>query len=173
MATQAIRFVATPGQTITLDVVDISNDSLKQSALVCTESTNDKGSYVTANFTDTLTGRHSIIKRISGTPIGKDYVTMANANGTYQSDEYKLLVAGVDSAVTAATQATAAADQTNIDADGFDLEESMRLALAALVGKSTATPTSYVARAADDSKNRITATTTADGSRTLVTKDAS
>ena len=114
MATQAIRFVAPPGQTITLDVVDISDDSLQQSALVCTESTNDKGSYLTANFTDTLTGRHSIIKRISGTPFGKDYVTMDNANGTYQSDEYKLLVAGVNSSVTTSELTAAIKAKTDL-----------------------------------------------------------
>ncbi len=104
MATQAIRFTGPPSQTITLDVVDISDDSLQQSGLTCTESTNDKGTYTTANFTDTLTGRHAIIKKISGTAFGKDYATMVNANGTYQSDEHKLLVAGVDSSVTAATE---------------------------------------------------------------------
>ncbi len=108
MATQAIEFTGPPGQTITLDVVDISDDSLQQSALTCTESTNDKGTYTTASFTDTLTGRHSIIKKISGTAFGKDYVTMANASATYQSDDYKLQIAGIDSAVTAATQASSA-----------------------------------------------------------------
>jgi hypothetical protein len=96
MAEQAIRFNAPPGQTITLDVVDISDDSLQQSALTCTESSNDKGTYTTASFTDTLTGRHSIIKKIGGTAFGKDYVTLANASATYQSDEYKLLIAGSD-----------------------------------------------------------------------------
>lgn len=96
MATQAIRFTGPPGQTITLDVVDISDDSLQQSALTCTEATNDKGTYATASFTDTLTGRHSIIKKISGTAFGKDYVTMVNASGTYESDEYKLSIAGSD-----------------------------------------------------------------------------
>ncbi len=100
MATQAIRFTGPPGQTITLDVVDISDDSLQQSPLTCTESTNDKGTYTTQTFTNTLTGRHSIIKKINGTAFGKDYVTIVNANGTYQSDEYKLLIAGVDTAAT-------------------------------------------------------------------------
>lgn len=110
MATQAIRFTAPPGQTITLDVVDISDDSLQQSALTCTESTNDKGTYTTASFTDTLTGRHSIVKKISGTAFGKDYVTMANASATYQSDEYKLLIAGVNTAATEIGKIPRAAD---------------------------------------------------------------
>ena len=87
MATQAIRFTAPPGQTITLDVVAPSTDTLEQSGLVCTEATNDKGTYVTANFTDTLAGRHSIIKKIDGEPIGKSYVTLANANGTYEAED--------------------------------------------------------------------------------------
>ena len=69
--------------------------------------------------------------------------------------------------------ASAANTQTNVNADGYDLEESMRLVLAALVGKATATSTTFTARAADDSKARITATTSADGDRTAVTLDAS
>lgn len=59
------------------------------------------------------------------------------------------------------------------EVDGYTTEEAMRLMLAALTGKVVATSTSFVARAADDSKDRITATTSADGDRTVVTLDAS
>ena len=58
------------------------------------------------------------------------------------------------------------------EVDGYTTEQAMRLMLSALTGKVVATSTSFVARAADDSKDRITATTTADGDRTVVTLDA-
>ena len=61
----------------------------------------------------------------------------------------------------------------DLDIDGYTLEEAMRLLLAVNTGKLQPTATSAVFRAADDSKNRVTATTTADGSRTAVTLDAS
>lgn len=61
----------------------------------------------------------------------------------------------------------------DLDIDGFSLEEAMRLILASLAGKVIASATSFSARAADDSKVRITATATADGDRTAVTLDAS
>lgn len=86
MATQAIRFTAPPGQTVTLDVFTLTSDTAEQSALVCTEATNRKGLYTTANFTDTLSGRHYIVKKISGTAIGSDFVTLLNATGTYDAE---------------------------------------------------------------------------------------
>jgi len=85
MATQAIRFTGPPGQTITLDVFTLDSDTAVQSALTCTEATNRKGLYVTANFTDTLAGRHLIVKKIGGTAIGNDLVDMLNASATYDS----------------------------------------------------------------------------------------
>ncbi len=102
MATQVIEFAGPPGQTITLDVVNPSTDALEQTALTCTEATNAKGKYTTASFVDTLAGRFPIVKKISGVAINSpEYVTMVNADGTYKSDELKLIEAGVDSAVTA------------------------------------------------------------------------
>lgn len=56
--------------------------------------------------------------------------------------------------------------------DGYTQDEALRLILSAVAGKVTATSTSFVARSADDSKDRITATTTIDGDRTVVTLDA-
>jgi len=58
--------------------------------------------------------------------------------------------------------------------DGYDLEEAMRIVLAALAGKvSGAESNEPVFRSADDAKDRITATTTAAGNRTAVTLDGS
>jgi len=58
------------------------------------------------------------------------------------------------------------------DIDGFSLEEANKLELAALGGKLSggATATNTI-RAADDSKDRITATVDSDGNRTAVTLD--
>jgi hypothetical protein len=58
--------------------------------------------------------------------------------------------------------------------DGFDLEEAMRLILAMAVGKASGMATATnVFRDAADTKDRITATTDADGNRSAVTLDAS
>lgn len=85
MATQAIRFVGPPGQTITLDVFTLSSDTAEQSGLTCTEATNRKGLYTTQNFTDTLAGRHYIVKKIGGTAVGADLVDLLNADATYDA----------------------------------------------------------------------------------------
>lgn len=58
------------------------------------------------------------------------------------------------------------------DVDGYSLEETLKLCLAALAGKlSGAATTTIVIRAADDSKDRITATVDADGNRSAITLD--
>ena len=86
MALQAIRFLGPSGLTLTLDVFTLASDTAEQSALVCTESTNRKGLYTTANFTDTLAGRHLIVKKNSNLTIGNDFVELVNANGTYDAE---------------------------------------------------------------------------------------
>lgn len=59
------------------------------------------------------------------------------------------------------------------DVDGFTLEQTLKLCLAALAGKlSGAATTTITIRAADDSKARITATVDADGNRSSLTLDA-
>jgi len=59
------------------------------------------------------------------------------------------------------------------DVDGFTLEESLKICMAALAGKVTgAGSTTITFRAADDSKNRIVATVTGDGNRTSLSLDA-
>lgn len=58
------------------------------------------------------------------------------------------------------------------DVDGYTLEETLKLCLAALAGKlSGADTTTVTIRAADDSKARITATVDSDGNRSAVTLD--
>ena len=60
------------------------------------------------------------------------------------------------------------------DVDGYSIEETLKLMLAALAGKvSGAGTTTVILRAADDSKPRITATVeTANGNRSALTLDA-
>lgn len=58
------------------------------------------------------------------------------------------------------------------DVDGYSLEETLKLCLAALAGKlSGAATTTIMIRAADDSKTRITATVDSNGNRTAITLD--
>jgi hypothetical protein len=59
------------------------------------------------------------------------------------------------------------------DVDGFTLEQTLKLCLAALAGKlSGAAGTTVTIRAADDSKDRIVAIVDGNGNRTAVTLDA-
>lgn len=58
------------------------------------------------------------------------------------------------------------------DVDGYTLEQTLKLCLAALAGKlSGAATTTITIRAADDSKDRITATVDSDGNRSAVVLD--
>ena len=60
------------------------------------------------------------------------------------------------------------------DVDGFTIEETLKLCLAALAGKlSGAETTTITIRSAADDANRIVATVDADGNRSAVTLDAS
>jgi hypothetical protein len=57
--------------------------------------------------------------------------------------------------------------------DGYTLEQTLKLCLAALAGKlSGAATTTVTIRAADDSKARLTATVDSDGNRSAITLDA-
>lgn len=59
------------------------------------------------------------------------------------------------------------------DVDGFNLEEAMKICLSALGAKvSGAGTTTITFRAADDSKDRITATVDTNGNRSSITLDA-
>ena len=60
------------------------------------------------------------------------------------------------------------------DVDGFTMEEALKLMLSAMAGKLSGGGTAtIIIRAADDSKDRITATVTEVGNRTSITLDAS
>ena len=60
------------------------------------------------------------------------------------------------------------------DVDGFSIEESLKLTVASQAGKTSGgATTTFVVRAVDDSKARITATVDADGNRSAVTTDVS
>lgn len=85
--------------------------------------------------------------------------------------------AELDSGLAALNDPTAAAVAAAIlaagDVDGFTVEETLKLVLAACAGKlSGAATTTATIRAADDSKDRITATVDVDGNRSAVTLDA-
>ena len=57
--------------------------------------------------------------------------------------------------------------------DGFTLEETQKILMAAMAGKvSGGGTTNMVFRAADDSKARVTATVDSNGNRTVITLDA-
>ena len=85
MATQVIRFLAPPNQTVTLSVFTLSSDTAVVADNACTEETNRKGFYTTS-FTGTAVGRHLLVKKVSGTAIGNDFVTLANADATYDAE---------------------------------------------------------------------------------------
>ena len=74
--------------------------------------------------------------------------------------------------IAALNNITAASVLAAGDADGFTLEESLKLLLAGLSKLSGAATVTNTFRAADDSKDRITATVDSDGNRTAVTLDA-
>lgn len=83
-----------------------------------------------------------------------------------------LSAAQVTAAVPTAAQ-NAAAILAAGDVDGYTLEQTLKLCLAALAGKlSGAAGTTVTIRAADDSKTRITATVDSNGNRSAVTLDA-
>jgi hypothetical protein len=89
-------------------------------------------------------------------------VTSDHGSGSYARNTEPPAASAVASAVLAAG-----------DVDGFTLEQTLKLCLAALAGKlDGALTTTVTIRAADDSKDRITATVDAGGNRTAVTYDA-
>lgn len=121
---------------------------------------NSSGAYSTS-VADTVSGE--LIAEVqdgSGDIIGTDRVTLSGTSG---SEAW----VGTETKSDIATEILSSGD-----VDGFNLEETLKLCLAALAGKLDAGTTSVVIRAADDSKDRITATVTSDGDRTSITLDA-
>ena len=88
------------------------------------------------------------------------------ANAASNRDTIMSAIAAMENISTAEIMAAG-------DVDGFSLEESLKIALAALAGKlSGGQTTEVVIRAADDSKPRITATVDSSENRTAITLDA-
>lgn len=104
---------------------------------------------------------------------------VTNALNSYDPPTHAELVSEINSVqsdIAALSIPTASQNATAIlaagDIDGFSLEETLKLCLAALAGKlSGAATTTVTIRAADDSKNRIVATVDANGNRSAVTLD--
>lgn len=95
------------------------------------------------------------------------------ANLTTNNDKTGYSISGSITTLDGLNDITAADVLAAGDIDGFSLEEANKIELAALGGKlSGATTTTNTIRAADDSKDRITATVDADGNRSAVTLDA-
>jgi len=82
---------------------------------------------------------------------------------------------GTDSAntiVPPTTSQIASAILSSGDVDGYSLEETLKLCLAVLAGKISGAGTGTITiRSADDSRNRIVATTDNDGNRLSITLD--
>lgn len=176
MANQAIRFLAPSALNVTLDVATLASDTLAQSAIVCTEQTNRKGLYVSANFSDSLAGRHLIVIKSGGTVIGSDFVVLSAGSGTYDA-EALLAATGDASAANQAAIIAALATKPTLaeilaggDLDGVSIEAALKLILSALAGKMNRAGATVTFRAVDDSKVRITAVTDSSG-RTMVTLD--
>jgi hypothetical protein len=121
----------------------------------------------------------TLVSTVNGTGSGATWVFAATVPSGDVGDSIQVEASGV---VSGQTQVIVLAEgqlvalqsvQEPIDADGLDLEEAMRIALAALAGKVSGGGTSTnVIKAADDSKTRITATVDANGNRTAITLDA-
>lgn len=131
------------------------------------EGLSSLGSYYAAN--DMVPAE---VGSVTVASIGTGVITAASiASGAFNGKGDWLLSSGYTAPPTAAAIATAVLAAG--DVDGYSLEATLKLCLAALAGKlSGAAGTTVTIRAADDSKARITATVDSDGNRTAITLDA-
>jgi predicted naringenin-chalcone synthase len=196
MATAIIEIdVGIPGATgLTLDLYPHLNDTVAVANLTLTEQTNRKGVFRTTT-TAALTGLHRAEVKVSTTLLASGYVVMSdtatvhlvgdtplasNTVGTTVTSDAATVAADILSQLTELNgpdlQLTAVAlgivyEKLCPDVDGYDLEQTLRLILSAVGGLSRKpTSGSIVYRAADDSKDRITAIVL-DGERTAITLD--
>lgn len=113
---------------------------------------------------------------LSGHSAGLVNVSSYDGNDTLtNSERYTINASGVvlDGDVSADTAAVAAAVLAAGNIDGYTLEESQKLLLAAFTGVlSGGGTTENVIKAADGSKTRITGTVDSNGNRTAVVLDA-
>lgn len=160
-----IPTVTTVTNAVSANMTQISGDSV---AADNAESFFDGTGYAGTNnviplvTTVTTTGTATNVTTVNGLAAG--VITAASiATGAFDAD------ALATDAVTEITTAIRAAG----DIDGYSFEDCLKLVLSAVAGKlSGGGTTSNVIRAADDSKNRITATVDSDGNRTAITLDA-
>jgi hypothetical protein len=106
---------------------------------------------------------------------GADGATLASSQPNYAPAKVSDLgtVQTADHTAAIAALPTLSQILAGGDIDGFTLEETLKLCLAALAGKlDGAATTTITIRSADDSANRIVATVDADGNRSAVTLDA-
>ena len=162
MATQTIQSWAFTGETLTMKLYTVNSDTATASASA-TEETNRDGLY-SAAFTDLAADTYIVQLETAGGVVRSFFwVTTDAATGTYQAYDQP-----VTDSTTVANAVLAAGD-----IDGYSLEEALKLCAAALVGKVSGGGTTTVTfRAADDSKDRITATVTSSGNRTSLVLDA-
>jgi hypothetical protein len=136
---------------------------------------------IVGNITGNLTG--SVGSVTGGINTAAGVITTLDALDTAQDSQHGTTQTAVADVPTNAELATAldplptaaenaAAILAAGDVDGYSLEETLKLCLAALAGKlSGAATTTVTIRSADDSVNRIVATVDADGNRSAITLD--
>ncbi len=121
-----------------------------------------------ANATDGLTALAADIATVDGTVnnINSGVAIIIEDTNELQTDDVPGLIAALNDIAAADVLAAG-------DVDGFTLEESLKLILSAVAAKlSGAATVTVIIRAADDTKDRITATVDASGNRSAVTLDA-
>lgn len=143
-----VTSVVIPGQTygVSLSIGSSTIATLNDHVAFIHSST---GAYKSGPHTMGNSGNENVLT-VFGTAVAGDVITVARPLPTLTE-----IVAG-----------------TAIDADGYTLEEAMRLVLAVLCGTGPGSTASAIFRAVDDSKARVTATVTAAGDRTAITLDA-
>jgi len=108
---------------------------------------------------------------IDATCVGGTIVLRGNFKVTDNSGGAVTIVKD-DNSATIETLPSTADILASGDIDGYSLEETLKICMAALAGKVSGAETATITfRAADDSKDRITATVTGNGNRTAITLD--
>lgn len=153
MATQTVEFSYSPGETLTLKLFADGSDTVADSGSA-TGATNREGVYSVA-FTDLPAGVYRAVLFSGTTSLATGWVEVAASTGTYHTTASRQPRGWLLSMI-----------------DGFNWLQAMRLVLAAVSGKlSGANSTTVTIRAADDGKDRITATVDDFGNRSAVTLD--
>ena len=155
------------GTTLPAQISGLNNLSAAQVNTEVDTALSDVG------LTSTVTGR--IDAAISTRLATAGYTAPDNASiASILTDTGTDIPALIDAVPTANENADALLDRAAGVETGHTLRQSLRLMLAALVGKlSGAATTTVTIRDVNDTKNRITATVDSDGNRTAVTEDVS